>query len=110
MPKLRFRTYLKRKLKDPKEADAYLEAALQEKDPDSFLSALRDVTEAQGGMSRLARRVRLNRAGLYRMFSKNGNPSFRNILNVLASLGYHIHIRYRSTQRPRRAKIRPKAA
>ena len=48
-------------LKDPEEAKVYLEVALEEyeedNDKDAFLLALRNVAEAQGGLSALARRT-----------------------------------------------------
>lgn len=36
-------------LRDPREAAEYLNAALEEVDPELFLLALRNVAEAQGG-------------------------------------------------------------
>ena len=42
-------------LKDPHEAAAYLNAAIEEGDRAVFLLALRNVAEAQGGMTALAR-------------------------------------------------------
>lgn len=41
-------------LRNPREAEEYLNAALEEDDPELFLLALRNVMEAQGGMARLA--------------------------------------------------------
>jgi probable addiction module antidote protein len=90
MKKLTLNQVLMESLKDPKEAAAYLDVALEEKDIDAFLHALRTVAEAQGGMSAIARKTRLNRAGLYRMFTSEGNPSFRNVARVVGSLGYKI--------------------
>ena len=53
-------------LRDPREAEEYLNAALEEVDPELFLLALRNVAEAQGGMAQLADRADLNRESLYR--------------------------------------------
>jgi DNA-binding phage protein len=47
-------------LREPAEAAAYLDAALEEGDLQSFLVALRDVAEARG-MSNAARAANLNR-------------------------------------------------
>ncbi len=44
-----FQEYLHEKLQDPKEALAYLNAALQDEDDRVFLLALKDVLEARGG-------------------------------------------------------------
>src|SRR5437773_5369010 len=41
-------------LRDPREAVEYLNAALEDGDPEVFLLALRDVAEAQGGVAEVA--------------------------------------------------------
>jgi DNA-binding phage protein len=51
-------------LKDPKEAVAYLNAALESDDPKAFLLALRNVAEAQGSITKIARACRLNRVSV----------------------------------------------
>lgn len=51
MPKLTFREDLIQRLKNPQEAQGYLEAALADGDPGLFLEALKDVAEAQGGIT-----------------------------------------------------------
>ena len=52
-------------LKDQERALAYLNAALDEQDPRVFLIALRNVTQAQGGIAKVAARSGLNRESLY---------------------------------------------
>jgi DNA-binding phage protein len=37
---------------------------------------MRDVVEAQGGMTRAARLAGLNRESLYRQLSRRGNPTY----------------------------------
>lgn len=49
-----YKEHLMNLLKDPEEAAAYLNAMLDDDDKEGFLLALRDVAEAQGGLSRLA--------------------------------------------------------
>ena len=49
MKKLTLSQVLMESLKDPREAEAYLEVVLEEKDGDAFLHALKTVAEAQGG-------------------------------------------------------------
>ncbi|RPI99460.1 MAG: putative addiction module antidote protein, partial [Deltaproteobacteria bacterium] len=73
-------------LKDPREAAAYLNAAIDEGDRAVFLLALRNVAEAQGGMAALARKAHMNRENLYRMLSSKGNPEIRSILALLNSM------------------------
>lgn len=103
MKKLTLNEVLLESLKDPLEAAAYLDVALEEKDIDTFLHALKTVAEAQGGMTAIARKTNLNRAGLYKMFTSEGNPSFRNITRIIGSLGYKIRFERQHTRR--RAKV-----
>ncbi|MEA1962797.1 MAG: transcriptional regulator [Patescibacteria group bacterium] len=98
MPKsINFKKYLIESLKDPKEASAYLNVALEEfeKDGDmkTFLLMLRDVTEAQGGFSELAKKTSLNRQNLYRVLSGKGNPKISTLGNILNGLGFHFSIK-----------------
>src|ERR1035437_8941963 len=70
-------------LKDEDRALAYLNAALDEPDPRVFLIALRNVTQAQGGIAKVAARSGLNRESLYRALSEKGNPSVQTLAAVL---------------------------
>ena len=79
-------------LKDPKEAFAYLNAALEEGNKNAFLSALRNVLEAQGGMTKFSRRTKINRVSLSKMLSKTGNPGFANILLLLHTIGIKFQV------------------
>jgi probable addiction module antidote protein len=87
-------------LKDPVEAATYLEVALEEGDPHYFLVALRNVADAHGGMSRLSRVAKLNRANLYKMLSKKGRPEIQSIYKVLDALGFKISIQPRNEKSP----------
>ncbi len=79
-------------LKDPTEASAYLNAALEAGDKKAFLLALRNVLDAQGGMTKISERTKLNRVSIYKMLSKTGNPGFENILRLLRTAGVYFHI------------------
>ena len=83
---VRLETVLKSRLADPEQAAKYLTACYEE-GPDVFLQALRDVVDAQGGMSRTARLAGLNRESLYRQLSRRGNPSLNSLNAVLTALG-----------------------
>jgi DNA-binding phage protein len=48
-----YHDYLIQSLKDPKEAEGYLNAALEDGDPRVFLQALRNVAEARGRWGKL---------------------------------------------------------
>jgi probable addiction module antidote protein len=71
---------------DPDQAGKYLTACYEE-GLDVFLQALRDVVEAQGGMTRAARLAGLNRESLYRQLSRRGNPRLASLDAVLSALG-----------------------
>jgi probable addiction module antidote protein len=79
-------------LRDPREAAEYLNAALEDGDPEAFLLALRNVAEAQGGIADLAERAKLNRESLYRMLSDRGNPELRSLEALLHALGFRLAI------------------
>lgn len=79
-------------LKDPHEAAAYLNAALEEGDRKAFLLALRHVLEAKGSMSQFANRTKINRVSLYKMLSDKGNPEFESLMTVLNALGVQFKI------------------
>ena len=64
-------------LKDPIEAAAYINAAIEDGDREVFLLALRNVAQAHGGMSTVAEKAHLNRESLYKMLSKKGNPEIK---------------------------------
>jgi probable addiction module antidote protein len=83
-------------LTDHDEAIAYLNAAWEESlkgDRESqqlFLLALRNVAEAQGGLGKLAKRVRIRREQLYRILSRTGNPGLSIIRALLIALGVNL--------------------
>ena len=80
-----YRESLLEDLQDPKEAAAYLTAALDERDSAVFLLALRDVADAHG-LQTVVHKAQLNRENLYRMLSEQGNPqpgSLTALLDVL---------------------------
>ena len=79
-------------LKDRKEATVYLNAALEEGDKEAFLLALRNVLEAQGGISKFSRHTKIHRVSLYKMLSKSGNPEWESILSLLNALGIKFQV------------------
>ena len=79
-------------LRDAGEAKEYLNAALEEDDPELFLLALRNVAEAQGGVGQLAEKAKLNRESLYKMLSERGNPELRSLDALLHALGFRLAV------------------
>ena len=86
-------------LKKPREAAAYLNAAMEEDDQEVFLLAFRNVAEANGGMASVAAKARLNRENLYRMLSKKGNPEIKSVLRLLRSMGLKLTVAPKSKSR-----------
>lgn len=73
--------------RDAKNAAALLEAALETNDAGDFMAALRLVTEANGGVTKIADETGLNRETLYRTLSKKGNPQLSSLLPILQAAG-----------------------
>jgi probable addiction module antidote protein len=97
MRKLRnFKEGLLEDLKDQVYAQTYLSVALEEYDKDldtsAFLNALRDVTEARGGITQLAKKTHLNRQNLYKSLSGTGDPKLHTIESVLHGLGFRLSV------------------
>jgi probable addiction module antidote protein len=92
-----YREALLEDLEDPKEAAAYLNAALEDSD-EMFLIALRHVAEARQ-MAQVAEHAGVSRESLYRMLSRYGNPRFTSFAGVLKALGLKIAIQPQSTRR-----------
>ena len=93
-------------LKDTKEAAAYLNAAIEDGDREVFLLALRNVAQAHGGMSALAKKTHLKRESLYRMLSKKGNPEIKSILNLLHAVGLKLTVEPEDLKHPRKNRDR----
>ena len=68
----------------------YITAALDDPNPDVFLTAVRDVARARG-MAQLAKDAGLGRESLYKALSPAGNPEFATIMKVVSALGLKLH-------------------
>jgi len=79
-------------LRDPKEAAAYLDAALEAGDRGAFLLAIRNVIDALGGMTQMARHTGLNRENLYRVLSDQGNPELKSLEKLLKGMGLRLAV------------------
>src|ERR1035438_8327596 len=88
---VKFEYVLKDHLSDPDQAAKYLSDCYEE-GSDVFLQALRDVVEAQGGMTRAARLAGLNRESLYRQLSRRGNPNLASLNAVLSAPGPQLRV------------------
>ncbi len=73
------------------EVAAYLEAVFDEGDPDEIRAALSHVARARG-MTEVAQKAGITRAGLYKALGEDGNPSFATISAVLKALGVKLKL------------------
>lgn len=95
---LDYHEQLIKSLKDHDYAVAYLNAALEELskgDEESqklFLKALKNVAEAQGNISALARRAHIRRESIYRMLSQEGNPYLQSFTTLIQAMGFGLRL------------------
>lgn len=79
--------WLMAQLADAEFAAEYLNAANEDDDPKTYLTALRKVVEARGGMASVADKAELSRETLYRTLSVRGNPTIKTLTAVLKATG-----------------------
>jgi len=68
---------------------SYLEAALEDGDPQLVAAALGDIARAKG-MAQIAREAGLGRESLYKALSPEGNPELATVLKVVRALGLRL--------------------
>jgi probable addiction module antidote protein len=73
-------------LDDEQTIAEYLTAALENPDPDVFLTAVRDVARAKG-MTQLAKDAGLGRESLYKALTPGAKPRYDTMLKLLQALG-----------------------
>jgi probable addiction module antidote protein len=78
-------------LKTEKDIAAYLQAAMEDDDPQSLAVALGNVVRARN-VSALARETGLTREGLYKAFSAQGNPSYATVSKVSRAMGFRLQL------------------
>jgi probable addiction module antidote protein len=79
-------------LRDPIEAAAYLDAAIEAGDSAALLLAMRNVAAANGGISAVAQQTGFSRESLYRSLSARGNPTVQTLSGVLGALGLRLSV------------------
>ena len=67
----------------------YLTAALEDPNPDVFLTAVRDVARARG-MAQLAKDAGLGRESLYTALTPGAKPRYDTVLKLLNALGVRL--------------------
>ncbi len=69
----------------------YLEAALEDGDPQLVAAALGDVARSKG-MTEIARVTGLGRESLYKALSPEGNPELATVLKVMGAVGLRLQV------------------
>lgn len=70
---------------------AYLDAYLEDGSPEELRGAL-DTVARSHGISDLAKRSGVTRAGIYKALGQDGNPSFETIRSILAAMGLRLTV------------------
>jgi probable addiction module antidote protein len=69
-------------------AAEYLRAAMEDtEEPQVLLVALRQIAEAHGGISKIAKAAGIERESLYRALSPRGNPRLSTLFAVTKAMG-----------------------
>ena len=69
----------------------YLAAALEDENPEVFLSAVGSVAKAKG-MTEIAREAGLGRESLYKALAPGAKPRYDTVLKVMRSLGVRLTV------------------
>ena len=79
--------------KDPAFAAEYLNSVLEDGDQEELMLALRRMSEAFGGVTKLAEEAELNVNTLYRTLSPKGNPELKSLRSLLRAMGMQLAVR-----------------
>jgi DNA-binding phage protein len=81
-------------LRDPKEATGYIEAILEEKDPEPELlrSALKDVVEARVQMNNLSEEANCCYEKIDKILLETGGSEIYSLIELLDALGFRLEI------------------
>ncbi len=77
---------------DPSLAIEMLNTILEDGDQGELLIALRQMTKAFGGISKVAQEAQLNSTQLYRTLSPAGNPAISSLLAILKVMGLRLAV------------------
>lgn len=79
--------WLIKQLQNAEFAAEFINAASEDDDPKTYLTALRLVVEARGGIKEVAEKTNLSKESLYRTLSARGNPTIKTLFAVLNATG-----------------------
>lgn len=99
-----WREYLMERLADPENAINYLDVSLEEYqvdgDTDFFLMGLRNVVEAQGGVSTFAEQIGLEQETLQELLSNSAAPRIDTFNTIVKALGCRLSIKPQEDANP----------
>ena len=75
----------------PEAVAAFLEAALEDGNPQVIAATLGDIARSKG-MAMIAERTGLAREALYKSLSADGNPRLTTLVSVLKAMGLRLSI------------------
>lgn len=87
-----YRESLLKRLKEPKEAAAYINAAIETGDYKDLLAAIRNVVASRGNVQAIAQRAHISRTHLYSMLGEKGNPEIGTVERLLPVLGLRLSV------------------
>lgn len=86
--------YLIKTLKDPNEAEGYLnaslEAYLEDNDAKALMLSLEHLARAKYSITDVSRKTGIPRQNLYKIFDNETNPNFNTIFTLIKSLGFRL--------------------
>ena len=84
-PSVPYLPFLNVRLQDPEYSAGYLSECLNDSHR-IFLVGLKNVVEARGGFTKVAKKASVTREHLYRMLSPDGNPTLVSLIDLLDAL------------------------
>ncbi len=78
-------------LDTPEMIHEYLNAAIEEGDVESLITAIGNVAKAKG-MTEIAKKTNMNRQNLYKAFSPTGSPKFETVVKVLQAFNFKLTV------------------
>lgn len=78
-------------INDKEDVIAFLMVALADNNPNELLRTIGNITRSKG-MTQIAKELGVDRVGLYKSLTPDGNPSFKTVFKLLDLLGLQIKI------------------
>lgn len=86
--------YLIETLKNPKEAEGYLNASLEaymeDNDAMALMLSLEHLARAKYSITQIAKQTGIPRQNLYKIFDNETNPNFNTVFTLIKSLGFRL--------------------